>query len=143
MNHLRISEESGFTLVESMIALTILSISLLALIQLMQVAVRQNALARFETMVAVVAQDKLETLRAAYNNELETDTGSSALTAGSHGPETMTMAAPTNSSMGDSEFQVSWTVTVAGTQKIVNVTVEPQVSSELFMDLSLTTIFVP
>ena len=53
------------------------------------------------------------------------------------------MEAPTGSSMGDSEFEVSWTVTIAGSQKTVNVTVEPQVSNELTTELSLTTIFVP
>jgi len=53
------------------------------------------------------------------------------------------MEAPTGSRMGDSEFEVSWTVTIAGSQKIVNVTVEPQVSNQLTTDLRLTTIFVP
>ena len=46
------------------------------------------------------------------------------------------MEAPTGSSMGDSEFEVSWTVTIAGSQKSVNVTVEPQVSNELTPNLS-------
>ena len=140
---MRSSKESGFTLIESMIALAVLAITLLGLVQLMATAVRQNASTRFETMGSLIAQEKLEALRAEYNNELETETGSSDLTAGSHGPETMIMEAPTGSSMGDSEFEVSWTVTIAGSQKSVNVTVEPQVSNELTPDLSLTTIFVP
>ena len=143
MSKSRISEESGFTLIESMIALAVLAISLLGVLQLMSTAVRQNASTRFETMGALIAQEKLEALRAEFNRELEAETGSSDLTAGSHGPETMTMEAPTGSSMGDSGFEVSWTVTIAGPQKTVNVTVEPQVSNQLTTDLSLTTIFVP
>ena len=143
MNQSRISEESGFTLIESMIALAVLAITLLGLVQVMSTAVRQNASTRFESMGVLIAQEKLEVLRAEYNKELEVETGSSDLTAGSHGPETMTMAAPTGSSMGDSEFEVSWTVTIAGPQKTVNVIVEPQVSNQLTTDLSLTTIFVP
>ncbi len=143
MNQSRISEESGFTLIESMIALAVLAITLLGLVQVMSTAVRQNASTRFESMGVLIAQEKLEALRAEYNKELEAETGSSDLTAGSHGPETMIMEAPTGSRMGDSEFEVSWTVTIAGPQKIVNVTVEPQVSNQLTTDLSLTTIFVP
>ncbi len=143
MNKSRISKESGFTLIESMIALAVLAITLLGTVQLMSTAIRQNASTRFETMGTLIAQEKLESLRGEYNNELEANTGSSDLTAGSHGPETMIMEAPTGSSMGDTQFEVSWTVTIAGPQKIVNVTVEPQVSNQLTTDLSLTTIFVP
>ncbi len=143
MNQPRISKDSGFTLIESMIALAVLAITLLGLGQLVSTAVRQNASTRFETMGVLIAQEKLEALRGEYNRELESETGSSDLTAGSHGPETLIMEAPAGSSMGDSEFEVSWTVIIAGPQKTVNVTVEPQVSNQLITDLSMTTIFVP
>ena len=143
MTQSRISKDSGFTLIESMIALAVLAITLLGLGQLVSTAVRQNASTRFETMGVLIAQEKLEALRGEYNRELESETGSSDLTAGSHGPETLIMEAPAGSSMGDSEFEVSWTVIIAGPQKTVNVTVEPQVSNQLITDLSMTTIFVP
>lgn len=143
MKQSRISKDSGFTLIESMIALAVMAITLLGLGQLVSTAVRQNAATRFETMGVLIAQEKLEALRGEYNRELESETGSSDLTAGSHGPETLIMEAPAGSSMGDSEFEVSWTVIIAGPQKTVNVTVEPQVSNQLITDLSLTTIFVP
>ena len=143
MNQSRISKDSGFTLIESMIALAVLAITLLGMGQLVSTAVRQNASTRFETMGVLIAQEKLEALRGEYNRELESETGSSDLTAGSHGPETLIMEAPAGSSMGDSEFEVSWTVIIAGPQKTVNVTVEPQVSNQLITDLSMTTIFVP
>jgi len=143
MNQSRISKDSGFTLIESMIALAVLAITLLGLGQLVSTAVRQNASTRFETMGVLIAQEKLEALRGEYNRELESETGSSDLTAGSHGPETLIMEAPAGSSMGDSEFEVSWTVIIAGPQKTVNVTVEPQVSNQLITDLRMTTIFVP
>lgn len=143
MKQSRISKDSGFTLIESMIALAVMAITLLGLGQLVSTAVRQNAATRFETMGVLIAQEKLEALRGEYNRELESETGSSDLTAGSHGPETLIMEAPAGSSMGDSEFEVSWTVTIAGSQKTVNVTVEPQVSNQLITDLSMTTVFVP
>ena len=143
MKQSRISKDRGFTLIESMIALAVLAITLLGLGQLVSTAVRQNASTRFETMGVLIAQEKLEALRGEYNRELESETGSSDLTAGSHGPETLIMEAPAGSSMGDSEFEVSWTVIIAGPQKTVNVTVEPRVSNHLTTDLNLTTIFVP
>ena len=143
MTQSRISKDSGFTLIESMIALAVLAITLLGLGQLVSTAVRQNASTRFETMGVLIAQEKLEALRGEYNRELESETGSSDLSAGSHGPETLIMEAPAGSSMGDSEFEVFWTVIIAGPQKTVNVTVEPQVSNQLITDLSMTTIFVP
>jgi len=143
MKQSRISKDRGFTLIESMIALAVMAITLLGLGQLVSTAVRQNASTRFETMGVLIVQEKLEALRGEYNRELESETGSSDLTAGSHGPETLIMEAPAGSSMGDSEFEVSWTVIIAGSQKTVNVTVEPQVSNQLITDLSMTTVFVP
>lgn len=127
-----------------MITLVVLTITLLGVVQLMAIAVRQVALARVETMAAVIAQSKLEELRAVYNNELETETDSNDLTAGSHGPTTVTLAAPAHSSMGDRQFEVSWAVIASGTRKIVSVTIEPQVPSALnSTNFSLTAIFVP
>ena len=143
MKQSRISKQNGFTLIENMLAVAVLAISVLALGQLMSVAVRQNAFTRVETMSTAIAQEKLESLRAVYNKELETETASDDLTAGSHGPQMRTMVAPPGSSMGDSDFQVSWTVTIAGTRKTVDVTVAPQGAGELNSDLHLTTIFVP
>ena len=143
MRQSRISQEKGFSLIENMLAVAVLAISVLALGQLMSVAVRQNAFTRVETMSTALAQEKLETLRAVYNRELETETASPDLTNGVHGPQMMTMQAPAESSMGDSEFQVSWTVTIAGTTKTVAVTIEPQDSNELNSDLNLTTVLVP
>jgi prepilin-type N-terminal cleavage/methylation domain-containing protein len=144
MSKLKTSKEKGFTLIENVISLAVLTITLLGVVQLMAIAVRQVALARFETMAAVIGQTKLEELRAVYNNELETGTDSSDLAAGSHGPTTVTLAAPAHSSMGDSSFEVSWAVIESGTRKIVSVTIEPQVSNELNSgNFSLTAIFVP
>lgn len=143
----RTSREKGFTLVECMMALVILSITCLALAQLMGVAVRQNAFARYNTMAVEVAQMKLEELRTKYNNELETGTTDADLTANSHpsgspGYQLVTLDEPTYSSMGDSQFQVTWTVAIAGAQKTITVNVDPQVQNALTnTTLNLSTIF--
>lgn len=141
--------EKGFTLVECLIALLILSISCLALAQLMGVSTRQNAFARYNTMAVEVAQMKLEELKTKYNNELESGTTDADLTAGSHpsgspGYQAVTLTSPTYSNIGDSQFQVSWSVSVSGTDKTMTVTVNPQVQNELIsQSLSMSTIFSP
>ncbi len=147
MRECRTSKEKGFTLVECMMAMVILLIGCLALAQLMGVAARQNAFARYNTMALEVAQMRLEQLGTQYNNEVATGTTDTDLTAGAHpagapGYELVTLDEPTYSNMGDSRFQVSWVVTVAGQQKTITVSVAPQVQNNLVnTSLSLTTIF--
>ena len=48
---------------DSMIALVVLSISLLALVQLMGTALNQSAFSQNNTMAAAVVQEKIEELR--------------------------------------------------------------------------------
>ncbi len=147
MRECRSSKAKGFTLLECMMALVILSISCIGLAQLMGVAARQNAFARYNTMALEVTQMKLEQLGTQYNNELATATTDADLTAGAHpagspGYELVTLDEPTYSNMGDSQFQVTWVVTVAGSQKTLTVSVAPQVQNNLVnTSLSLTTIF--
>lgn len=147
MNTSRTSGEKGFTLVECMIAVAVMTITFLGLAQLMTVAIRQNAFARYNTMALEVAQMKLEELKTEHNNELDTNTTEPNLTAGSHPSsspnyELVTLTAPTDSNMGDNQFQVSWTVDVSGREKTVTVTVAPQVQNELTSkSLSVATVF--
>ena len=69
------------------------------------------------------------------------------MTAGAHpsgspGYQLVTLDEPTYSTLGDSQFQVTWTVTVVGEQKTITVTVDPQVQNELMnTTVSLGTIF--
>jgi len=147
MRECRTSKEKGFTLMECMIAMIVLLIGCLGLAQLMTVSARQNAFARYNTMALEVAQMKLEQLGTQYNNELETATTDADLTAGTHptgspGYQLVTLDEPTYSSMGDSQFQVTWVVTVAGSQKTMTVTVAPQAQNNLVnTSLTLSTIF--
>ena len=141
--------QEGFTLVESMIAVAVLTISLLSLAQLMTVAFQQSAFSRYNTMAIEVAYQKFEQLRTQFNNELVTGTAESDLTAGSHpsgspGYDTVTLAAPSDSAMGDYQFQVSWIVAVAGNDKTVTVTVDPMVANaRLNGTLNVSTILAP
>ena len=59
-----LSKTKGFTLIEVLVALVILSFSLLALAGLMVTTTKNNAFGSHMTEAATFAQDKLEELRA-------------------------------------------------------------------------------
>jgi Tfp pilus assembly protein PilV len=136
--------ESGIGLLDSMIALFVLSISLLALVQLIGTSVNQSAFSQNNTMANAVIQEKIEELRTAYTRELETETSSSDLTTGSHGPQTFTLSSPNDSNMGDRLFRVTWNVNISGKQKTVTGTVQPVVNNTRQSEtLAFTTVFSP
>jgi type IV pilus assembly protein PilV len=64
-----IGPNTGFTLVESMLTLAIISVSLLALAGLQITALRGNALSRSITTAASIAEQKIEQLKnTSYTN---------------------------------------------------------------------------
>ncbi len=129
---------------DSMIALVVLSISLLALVQLMGTALNQSAFSQNNTMAAAVVQEKIEELRTAFTRELETSSALADLTDGSHGPQTVTLSSPGYSNMGDKQFRVTWNVDISGRQKTVTGTVEPVVeNTRQSASLAFTTVFAP
>ena len=129
---------------DSMIALVVLSISLLALVQLMGTAVNQSAFSQNNTIANAVVQEKIEELRTVYTRELETESALADLTDGSHGPQTVTLSSPGHSNMGDKQFRVTWNVNVSGKQKTVTGTVEPVVNNSRQSEtLAFTTVFTP
>jgi prepilin-type N-terminal cleavage/methylation domain-containing protein len=70
--------ERGFSLIEVMIAILILTIGLLSLAQMMLVATNSNALSGHMTASAALAKEQLELLKAApfYTNPADISTGS-------------------------------------------------------------------
>jgi Tfp pilus assembly protein PilV len=139
----RCSQE-GIGLLDSMIALVVLSVGLLALVQLMGTALNQSAFTQNNTMAVAVAQEKIEELRTAFTRELETRSALADLTDGSHGPQTVTLSSPGNSNMGDKQFRVTWNVDISGKQKTVTGTVEPVVENTRQSEsLAFTTVFAP
>jgi len=99
------SKEQGFTLIEIMIALTLLAFGLLATGQLLYVAASSSSLARSKSTAGIAAQNMLEFLGDAYRqNPSATD-----LSLGAHGPVQTMVANPTDESILN-RFDVSWTV---------------------------------
>jgi Tfp pilus assembly protein PilV len=97
--------EDGLTLVETLIALLILSFGLLAAGQLMYAALASASLARSKSGAAIQAQNKLEYLADLYRR----NPAASDLTAGSHGPQQEQVRNPIDGTTLN-RFNVSWTV---------------------------------
>ncbi len=115
------NRQSGFSLIETMMAMLLLAVSLLALGQLIAVAVNQNALSRNNSVAITVAMGKLEQLRRLYNQQLAA--GALTLATGS-GVESMQGVGETSPGIGN--YDVSWQVTaLAGKEYMVKVTVQP------------------
>jgi Tfp pilus assembly protein PilV len=122
------SAAEGFSLVETLIAMFIMTFGLLAAGQIMYVAMSRSSLARSKGNAALVAQNKLELLGDLFRqNPLAAD-----LANGNHGPEQVRILNPSTSSATD-HFNVTWNVnTVADPRagkilkaKQVRVTVTP------------------
>ena len=142
MKKIKKSSAKGFSLIECMIAVGFLAITMLGVMQLFGVSVHQNSFARYNTMAVVVAQECLEGLQTEYNNEWESGVVSANLTAGTHGPQTFTLPAPSGSGSGDRVFEVTWTVNVNGPAKTVTASVVPLLANAMeSKTLNMTAVF--
>src|SRR2546422_1658222 len=88
-------DSGGFTLIETMIALLILTFGILAAGQLMYVAMGSNSLSRSKGSAMTVAQDRLESLADLYRR----DPADANLTTGDHGPEQVSVTNPNDASI--------------------------------------------
>jgi len=123
------THQKGFSLVETMLAMLFLAVSLLALGQLVGVAINQNSMSRSTSVGISAAMGKLEELRRVYNRQLET--GSVTLASGS---ETKNGLA------------ISWNVTngTGASTRVVKVTVRPTAGEYLnSRKVEITSHFAP
>ncbi len=97
--------ESGFTLIETLVAVVILTFGLLAVGQLLFGTIAGTTLARSKSAAATVARDKLDALAALY----ATTPGAAQLAVGSHGPEVVQVPNPGGSTVLN-RFNVTYTV---------------------------------
>ncbi len=118
----------GFTLLEVIVAIVVLTVALLGLAQMIMVSVEQYAFARWDTKATQVAQSKLENLKSLFSGEVETGVDDADLVTGDHGPEMVTLAAPSGTWGEPSDFWVRWQISdLTGGQKLIAITVTPPV----------------
>lgn len=125
----RCNHEKGFSLVETMLAMLFLAVSLLALGQLVGVAINQNSMSRSTSVGISAAMGKLEQLRRVYNRQLETGS--------------VTLASGSETSNG---LELSWNVTngTGTSERIVKVTARPTAGQYLnTRRVEITSHFAP
>ena len=96
---------SGFSLIEMMIALAILTFGLLAVGPLLYIAVSSSSLARSKDTVSIAAQSKLEFLSDLYYRNPSAE----ALAPGSHGPQQTQVVNPVDDKILN-RLALTWTV---------------------------------
>ncbi|MBI4482378.1 MAG: prepilin-type N-terminal cleavage/methylation domain-containing protein [Acidobacteria bacterium] len=118
---MRLGEQRGFTLIETMVAMVILIFGVIAVSNLFIVAVSNNALARSKTTAMATAQQRMDELKRAYVKD------PSAFPTGIANPITVQVKDPLKSSNNImSEYTVSYTWAAGpGNSKTVEVTVRP------------------
>jgi prepilin-type N-terminal cleavage/methylation domain-containing protein len=100
-----LNRKQGFTLIEMMIALAFLAFGLLAVSQMLYIAAESTSLARSKSTAAIAAQNMIETLGAAYRQ----DVSSPDLAPGTHGPLQTQVLNPTDESILN-RYDIRWTV---------------------------------
>jgi prepilin-type N-terminal cleavage/methylation domain-containing protein len=143
----------GFTLIETMIALAVLTFGLLAAGQMLFIAASLGSLARSKGTAAIIAQHKIESLENLYQQ----DPSAADLTFGRHGPEPTNVINPANGIILNQD-NVAWNVSsvldarpgVVPDSRLVTVIVAPALLSGaenskpgLNKILNVTTIFSP
>lgn len=144
MNRIR-SAQSGFSLLEAMIALFILSVSLLAIAQMLVLSLDKTEFSKSDTKAIQLAQAKAEELRLAFGREIATGTAAADLAAGSHGPEVVLLQSPDQRIQSQRTFQITWVVQDLGASRYgVAVTVTPGVDNPRQSEsVTLSTRFTP
>jgi len=119
--------QDGFTLVEAMVAIVIITVGLLMLTHLMVISIVLHERTESDVKSTQLAQAKMESLKAQFSNSLLGGTLPGDLVSGSHGPETMMIQTDEdNNTQNYLYFNVSWNITdLAGGQKQVNLSVSP------------------
>ena len=116
-----LSKSKGFTLLEVLVALIILSFALLALAGLMVTTTKNNAVGNYVTETATFAQDKLEELRAVKSENL-IDGNNTDQRGGSTGINyTRNWNVKTNGSLKTVTINVDWNDRTAHSINIVSV----------------------
>jgi prepilin-type N-terminal cleavage/methylation domain-containing protein len=148
-----LNKNNGFSLIEMMIALAILSFGLLAAGPLMYSAARSNSVARSKSTASTAAQSKLETLADLYyQNPLAED-----LMFGGHGPQQAQVVNPNDGAVLN-RYEISWMISRVPDPRpgkivdarLVRVTITPihqegmeSSQSKFNKTLNVSTIFSP
>ncbi len=100
-----LKKNNGFSLIETMFALAILTFGLLAISPLIYMTVRSGSLARSQSTAGIAAQNKLAVLAEVYRRNPSAED----LTLGGHGPEKFQVVNPNNGSILN-QYEIHWNI---------------------------------
>jgi prepilin-type N-terminal cleavage/methylation domain-containing protein len=126
MKHIKKCNQDGFTLIETIVAIVIITVGLLMLAHLMTVSIVLNEKTESDLKSIQLAQGKLESLKAQFNSFVNTGDLPGDLSSGSHGPETVMIQTDDTDTQNSLYFDISWSVTdLSGGMKQVTLAVNP------------------
>jgi prepilin-type N-terminal cleavage/methylation domain-containing protein len=147
MGSVCLNKTHGFSLIEMMIALLLLTLGLLAAGQLIYSTVSTGSLARSKMTAAIAAQDEIERLSALYaRNPLAND-----LTIGDHGPLRSDFSNPLEGTALN-RYSILWNISEVPdprpgktiNAKIARITIIPQSGQTRFNKIiNVTTVLSP
>lgn len=118
--------QDGFTLIETIVAIVIITVGLLMLAHLMTVGIVLNERTEAGLKSIQLAQGKLESLKAQFNNFMNSGELPGDLSSGSHGPETVMIQTDDSDTQNYLSFDLSWDITdLSGGMKQVTLSVNP------------------
>lgn len=145
--------QKGFTLIEAIVAMIIITVGLIMLAHLMVVSITMHETTEAEVKSIELAQAKLESLKAQFSNSLASGNLPADLAEGFHGPETLAIQTNDSDTQNYLYFDLSWTITdLSGGQKQVTMSISPmsyQGDSETETDqqgtnpLTITSVLAP
>ncbi len=126
MKHTESCRQEGFTLIETIVAIIIITTGLLMLAQLMVVSITLHENTESDVKSIELAQAKMESLKAQFSHSLVTGTLPADLAPGSHGPETVMIETSEHDTQNSIYFDLSWDIiNLSGGQKQVTLSISP------------------
>ena len=118
--------QEGFSLIETIVAIVIITVGLLTLAHLMTVSIMMHETTESDLKSVQLAQGKMESLKAQYNSFVASGDLQGDLSAGSHGPETVVIQTNDTNTQNLLSFNISWSIAdMSGGMKQVTLSVSP------------------
>lgn len=118
--------QEGFSLIETIVAIVIITVGLLTLAHLMTLSIMMHETTESDLKSVQLAQGKMESLKAQFNSFVASGDLPGDLSPGSHGPETVVIQTSDASTQNLLSFDVSWSIVdMSGGMKQVTLSVNP------------------
>lgn len=118
--------QKGFSLIETIVAIVIITVGLLTLAHLMTVSIMMHETTESDLKSVQLAQGKMESLKAQFNSFMASGNLPADLSAGSHGPETVVIQTDETNTQNFLSFDVNWNIAdMSGGMKQVTLSVNP------------------